>query len=309
MHFKGLDLNLLVALDVLLTERSITRAGERMHLSQSAMSSALGRLREYFGDELLVQTGRTMRPTPLAERLAVGVREVLLQVETTIRTQPDFDPSNSTRHFRLLMSDYVSTVLLARLLPRLQREAPGITLEVLPVSESPVAVLERGEVDFLVLPSQYLRVGPQSQVLLEDVFCCAAWAGNTRIGDSFTLERYLELGHVSLRFGGTVRTPALDEWFLGSLGHQRRIEVVAPDFGSLPRLVVGTQRIATVPRRLLRYYARYLPLREWPLPVAMPPMCEVLAWHGLRDRDPAAVWLREAMTQEMACADDGEEAS
>jgi DNA-binding transcriptional LysR family regulator len=284
MHFKGLDLNLLVALDVLLTERSITRAGERMHLSQSAMSSALGRLREYFGDELLVQTGRTMRPTPLAERLAVGVREVLLQVETTIRTQPDFDPSNSTRHFRLLMSDYVSTVLLARLLPRLQREAPGITLEVLPVSESPVAVLERGEVDFLVLPSQYLRVGPQSQVLLEDVFCCAAWAG-------------------------TVRTPALDEWFLGSLGHQRRIEVVAPDFGSLPRLVVGTQRIATVPRRLLRYYARYLPLREWPLPVAMPPMCEVLAWHGLRDRDPAAVWLREAMTQEMACADDGEEAS
>ena len=299
MHFKGLDLNLLVALDTLLAERSITRAGERMNLSQSAMSSALGRLREYFGDELLVQTGRVMLPTPLAETIAGGVREILLQVEATISARPQFDPSTSVRHYKLLLSDYVATVLMARLLPRLQAEARGVTVEVLPVSETPWEVLERGEVDFLVLPSQYLRLGPLSTVLMEDRFTCAVWAGNPRVADALTLERFLELGHVAVRFGGP-RTPSLDEWFLGSLGHRRRVEVIATDFGSLLRMLVDTQRVATVPRRLLQYYARYLPLREVPLPVDMPPMCEVVAWHALRDRDPGSLWLRRVMVEEMA---------
>src|SRR5215472_18123748 len=112
MHFRQLDLNLLVALDALLMERNITEAGRRLHVTQSAMSGSLGRLREYFGDELLVQIGRKMVPTPLAETLAEPVREILLKVKATVDARPGFDPATSTRRFSLMMSDYVSTVLM-----------------------------------------------------------------------------------------------------------------------------------------------------------------------------------------------------
>jgi len=119
MHYRHLDLNLLVALDALLTERNITEAGKRVFLTQSAMSGALARLREYFGDELLVQMGRRMVPTPLAETLAPQVREILLKIKATVETKPGFDPATSTRKFSLMMSDYCSTVLMTEVLPRL----------------------------------------------------------------------------------------------------------------------------------------------------------------------------------------------
>src|SRR5215468_4155230 len=112
MHFHQLDLNLLVALDALLVERNITEAGKRVHLTQSAMSGALARLRQYFGDELLVQVGRKMVPTPLGESLIEPVREILIKVKTTIETRPGFDPAASTRRFSLMMSDFCATVLM-----------------------------------------------------------------------------------------------------------------------------------------------------------------------------------------------------
>lgn len=299
MRFKGLDLNLLVALDVLLAECSITRASERMNLSQSAMSSALARLRDYFKDDLLIQAGRQMVPTPLAESLVKPVRSVLLMVDTTIRVRPEFDAASSERHFKLLMSDYVATVLFARLLPELQEAAPGITFELIPFMEAHWECLERGEVDFLIMPSHYARDGHPSKVLFDDEFVCVAWSENPLIGDALSVEQYLDLGHVAVRFG-TPRTPSFDEWFMSTLGHRRRVEVVASDFGSMPRLVVGTSRIATVPRRLAGYYAQYMPLRMIPLPVEMPVLREVITWHRYRDPDPGSIWLRRSLARAVA---------
>jgi len=129
MHFNGLDLNLLVALDVLLTERNITLASRRLHLSQSAASGALARLRDYFGDELLTQVGRRMVLTPLGESLAAPVRDILLRVETTVQTRPQFDPASARHHFKLLMSDYVATVLMTRAIGWLGRSLSKQTLE------------------------------------------------------------------------------------------------------------------------------------------------------------------------------------
>ncbi len=126
MHFEQLDLNLLVALDALLTERSITAAGVRVHLTQSAMSGALSRLREFFNDELLTQVGRKMVPTPLGESLAEPVRQILLQVRATINTKPGFDPATSARHFSVMMSDYVDTVLMSEVLRRAEAVAPRV---------------------------------------------------------------------------------------------------------------------------------------------------------------------------------------
>src|SRR5579883_2295229 len=120
MHFRNLDLNLLVALDALLAERNITQAGKRLHLTQSAMSGALARLREYFGDELLAQVGRKMVPTPLGKSLTEPVRNALHNIQATIATKTRFDPATSKRHFKFMMSDYVATVLMSAALPRIE---------------------------------------------------------------------------------------------------------------------------------------------------------------------------------------------
>ena len=114
MHFRGLDLNLLVALDALITEKSISRTGEKIHLSQPGASGALARLRDFFKDDLLVPVGRKMVLTPLAEELAQPVRQLLVQAEAIVHRIPHFSPKTSQRSFRLVMSDYVATVLMSR---------------------------------------------------------------------------------------------------------------------------------------------------------------------------------------------------
>lgn len=294
MHFNRLDLNLLVALDALLAERNITRASERVHLSQSAMSGTLARLREYFGDELLVQVGRRMVPTPLGEYLVEPVREILLKIETTIQARPQFDPATSRRHFKLLMSDYVSTVLMTPALPRLQQLAPHLSFELLPYSDGQWESLERGEIDFLIMPTEYLRDGQPSETLFTDSYTCVAWSENPLVGDSITLDQYLELGHVVVRFGQQ-RLPAYDEWFFSRFGHARRIEIVAASFSSIPQFVVGTTRIATIHRRLARFCAKYLPLKFVAPPIEMPTLTEAIAWHAYRDQDPGTAWVRRTL--------------
>lgn len=294
MNFNRLDLNLLVALDALLTEKNITRASERMHLSQSAMSGALARLREYFKDELLVQVGRRMVATPLGESLATPVREILLKVETTVQTRPEFDPATSDRHFRLLMSDYASTVLMTPALSRLQRLAPRLTFELLPYSEWQWESLERGEVDFLIMPTQYLRSGHPAEIVFEDSYTCVAWSENELVGPTLTLDEYLRLGHVVVRFGQQ-RVPAHDEWFFNRFGHARRIEIVTTSFNSIPQLVVGTTRIATIHKRLAGFYAQYLPLKLVAPPIEIPVLSEAIVWHRYRDLDPGNIWLRQML--------------
>ena len=137
MHFNRLDLNLLVAFDALLEDLNITRAGERLSLSQSAMSGALARLRNYFQDDLLVQVGRKMIPTPLAESLRPRVRSILQDIQATVETRPSFDPATAVRHFRISASDYVVTVLFAPALALMNRFAPGLSFEFIPYVDNP----------------------------------------------------------------------------------------------------------------------------------------------------------------------------
>src|SRR6266700_6150084 len=154
MDFGGLDLNLLVAMDALFAEKSVSRAGERLHLSQSATSGALSRLRDAFHDPLLVQVGRKMTLTPLAEGLVEPVRTFLLQAEAILHNSPAFDPSTSTRKFRLMMSDYVETVLMTELLPRIEKLAPGVTVELISNVEGGSEELDRGEIDLAIIPTK-----------------------------------------------------------------------------------------------------------------------------------------------------------
>ena len=296
MRFNHLDLNLLVALDVLLEEQNITRAAERLHMTQSATSGVLARLRTYFEDELLVQVGRKMQPTPYATELAKPVREVLLTIQSSITAKPVFDPTTSKRHFRLVTSDYLISVLFAQVIQNIHQQAPNITFEMLGPSDNSGELLVRGEVDLMIVPERYIIDGHPSRLLFEEEHVCVVWQGNTQVGDTLSLEQYMEMGHVSVGFGRT-RHMSIEEWFMNQYGFNRRIEVITSDFNTLPQLIVGTQRIATMHQRLANLYAHYLPLRILPPPVKIPVMREFMLWHRSVDGDAMHRWLRERISE------------
>jgi LysR family transcriptional regulator, nod-box dependent transcriptional activator len=296
MDLHLFDLNLLVALDALLTERNVTRAGVRLNLSQSAMSGALARLRHYFHDELLVPVGRQMALTPVAEQLVEPVKDILLRIRGTLGSKPRFEPLTATRHISLAVSDYVADILMADVLRRARREAPQITFELRGVGRRATEDLESGELDFLISPDGYVSPSHPTEILFEDTYTCVAWAGNESIGTSLTLEEYLGAGHVVVNVAAEV-PGNYDEQFLRRSSLKRRVEVSVPTFSLAPHLVVGTGRLATITTRLAVKYADRLPLKLLPIPVAMPPMVEMLQWHRVHDYDPASQWFRRLLKE------------
>jgi LysR family nod box-dependent transcriptional activator len=292
MRFNKLDLNLLVALNALLTERSISRAALRVHLSQPAMSNALARLRSYFEDELLVPSGRQLILTPRAESLVEPVREVLMRIDSTIAARPSFDPASASRAFTLLVSDFTTTVFMPGFVEHLFHEAPGVRLNLRMQSSNPAELLEQGDADLLIIPAQYVSSEHPSLPLFEESYVCVTWTGNQRIGERLSFDNYLACGHVLANFAGTGHAPAFDSWFMERFGITRRVEVTAPTLAALPSLVVGTDRIATVHRRLAERMRHLLPIRIWEPPLEIPKLVQMLQWHKYRNNDMALTWLR-----------------
>lgn len=292
MRFGRLDLNLLVALDALLTERSVSLAADRLCLSQSATSSALGRLRDYFGDELLVVRGRQMVLTARAEELAEPVRAVLEQVRTTIAIAPQFDPATSDRQIRLMASDYSTEVLLSKVLLELEREAPGIRFEIQPMNDFPVDSIERNQIDLLLTIDFAISPDHPSMILFEDDHVVVGWKDNPAMQGQMTRAMYFEMGHVTSRFGKS-RIPAFEDAFMRRQKQGRRVEVVAPTFLSVPGLIIGTNRIATLHRRLAKRMAKTLPIVWCELPFDVPPIREALQWHITNNNDASLRWVIE----------------
>lgn len=302
MRFGRLDLNLLVALDVLLTERSVSIAADKLCLSQSATSSALGRLRDYFGDELLVVKGRNMILTARAEELIEPVRAVLEQIRSTITVAPPFDPATAERQIGIMASDYSTEVLLCDALAMIAKEAPGIRFEIQPMNDDPADTLERGYVDLLLTLDYALPPDHPSQFLFEDDFVVIGWNGNPAMDKPMTRELYFELGHVTARFG-KARVAAFDDWFVRRQKQPRRVEIVAPTFLSIAGLVVNTYRVATVHRRMAETFARHLPLAIRETPFSIPPIREAVQWHISNNNDPALRWVVERLA--LAAKDTG----
>ncbi|ODU67630.1 MAG: transcriptional regulator [Novosphingobium sp. SCN 66-18] len=290
MRFGRLDLNLLVALDVLLTERSVSRAADRLCLSQSATSSALSRLREYFDDELLVVKGRNMILTARAEDLTEPVRAVLEQIRTTVAVAPPFDPATADRLIRIMASDYSTEVLLTRVLAELESEAPHMRFEVQTMDDNPIEAIDRGLVDLLLTIDYAISADHPSQILFEDDYVVVGDCNNPAMSGPMSLEMYCRLGHVSARFG-KARVPAFEDWFMRRRKQQRRVEVVAPSFLSLPGLIVGTNRIATMHRRMAEIFVRSMPLVMREVPFAIPPIREAVQWNIANSSDRALRWV------------------
>jgi LysR family nod box-dependent transcriptional activator len=301
MRFNKLDLNLLVALDALLTEESISRAAEKIHLSQSAMSNALARLREYFDDELLVQVGRKMELTSRAEALKDAVRDILVRVDATVAAQPEFVPSQSNRLFRMLVSDYTMMTLMPHVLEIAYRQAPGMRFDLRPQVSNPQRVLERGEADLLIIPRDFCSTEHPSEMLFEESFCCVLWNESNLASGDMTAERYMASGHVVVHPGDGI---ALEATFVQRLGIIRRVEASTFSFLSPAHLVVGTHRIATMHTRLARQAARSLPITVRTMPVAMPKMEQCVQWHKHRTSDQGITWVRALLEEAVLAMDD-----
>jgi len=292
MRYQRIDLNLLIALDALLAERNVTRAAERMHMTQSAMSGVLARLREYFGDQLLVPVGRSMRLTPRAESLIQPVRDIILKVDSTLGVRPDFNPATAQRHFVVIASDYVSNVLLAEVLRRIATLAPGLTFDIRPSGIGMGLDLDQGRVDFLITPAHLTLPDQPQEVLFEDTYHVIACAQHPDLRDALTLDQYQSLGHVVYQSEQGVN-PWFEQWYANQHGNTRRIEVVTHGFVLMPRFVVGTRRIATVQTRLAIQFEQAMPVRLYPPPMDTPRLTEVLQWHRYRDDDPGVQWVRD----------------
>jgi LysR family nod box-dependent transcriptional activator len=296
MHFKGLDLNLAVALDALLTHRNVTRAGQSLHLSQSAMSGALGRLREHFDDPLLVRVGGEFRLTAIGQTLKDRVGSLMAQMESVFNTRPVFDPTLATRDFLIMSSPYQSIVLLSHVIRKIEKYAPGIHFRIVPFSDAPEKSLEQGSLDLLMIAEEAASDKHPYEVLLSDDFVCVCCASRKDIGDSLTETQFRELGHIVVRYG-SVGSPYRDEAFLRDLGVERRIELVVNSFCELTHHLVESRKIATMPRSLAHEFARSFPLRILPLPTPMPQIRKVMQWHSYKSDDPGLTWLREQIAE------------
>lgn len=290
MRFKGLDLNLLVALDAMLEERNISRAAERLFLTQSAMSNALSRLREHFNDKLLLQSGRSLELTPRAQMLAGAVKDVLMRIDSTITTAPEFIPAESNRTFRLYVSEYTTEVLMPHLLQLCWAESQSIGFELLPQIEDPERMLASGEADLLVFPTPYVDAVNPSEPLYDDDYVCVVWEGNRNIGEALTLEQYLETPHVIVTRPNHQKT-MFEGWFLERYGVARNVGVITSNLAAPCKLVIGTGRIATVHSRIAQRAAETLPIRLLPPPLDIPPIQQAMQWHEYRDNDPGLQWL------------------
>lgn len=295
MRFQRFDLNLLVSLDALLTHRNVTRAAEQLHIGQSAASAALARLREHFDDDLLVRSGREMRLTALGETLVGPVRSTLRQAQSTLEQRPGFDPATSARTFTLLASDYVMRVLMIDVVRKIAELAPDVRFVLTRLRESSADLLDRGQVDLMIVPENFGSTEHPSEELFSDEYVCIGWNKHPVLHQAPSLDDYLDWPHVAVRLRNS-RPYAFEDAILPA--GERRVDVFVEDFINLPALIVGTPRLATVQKRLAEHARESgLDIAIWPLPFQMPPLLEYMRWHKSSEHDPGLEWLRGVLKE------------
>ncbi len=307
LHLSQIDLNLLVGLDTLLRERSVTQAAKRLGLSQSAMSHQLRRLREMFDDPLLVGGRGGMVTTPLAETLEGPVRRALLDLGRAIRGELSFDPVTAERSFTVATKDAVEILGLPPLLKMLAEEAPGIRVRGTPLGPSTLTALQEGDVDLAIGPDLEEKLGMRVPGLRRRVLSRSGWVCVLRRGHpllaraqppvALTLEQFLALRHVHVRPpGGDAESSVIDE-LLAAQGHTRDVVARVSHFISALFAVASSELVATLARSIAQDIAPMLGLQLLEPPLPLPDTALVMTWHERFDEDPANKWLRAAMVR------------
>ena len=297
MNLASVDLNLLVALDALLAERSVTRAARRLGLSQPAASHALGRLRYLLGDPLLVRSGSQMVLTPRAETLVGRVRAALDAAANVLEAPGAFDPARETRPLRLAGTDFTQVGLLPRLSARLAEEAPALDVWVHPNSDEMLSLVAQGEIDIALGPVRGLAVNLEKESLFEERFVCMVREGHPLARGRVTIERFAKARHAMIAPRGTAGG-IVDDLLLRH-GLARRVALRIPHFLVAPHVVAQTDLVLTLPERVARLYEKHLAIRILRLPMEVPGFTVSMVWHVRSQSDPAQVWIRR-MIREVA---------
>ena len=294
MNVQDLDLNLLRVFDAVLREKGVTAAAARLELTQPAVSNALARLRAVFGDALFVRTPSGMEPTPFARGVAEPVRQALALLDTALAHGPGFDPPTATRAFRFYMSDLGQVEFLPPLVERVQRLAPSVRLEAVSFDLEHIADgLGSGALDLAMgfLPA----LGPpiERRALFRDPYVCLMRADHPI--SVLTRKRFMDASHVLVTYrGGGHR---VIEEALERAGVARRIALRVPHFTVVPMVLERTDLILTLPARVGRVYERRGRLKQFPVPISIPPAEVAVHWHERFDADPGNRWLRDQIIE------------
>lgn len=297
MKLSQFDLNLLRALDALLSERHVTRAAARLFVTQQAASSALQRLREHFNDPLLIRHGRNLELSPQGEALVEPVRNALLAAQAALDTRPVFDPLSSTGTIRIAMSDYGVFVAMPLLMRYLAKRAPGMHCQLHPLPQDGFEPLEMGELDLMLSARDLKLYGEhkpseqiKSQKVFSDDFVCVADPNCVDLSNGLSKADYRQARHNTVSLGPGIKT--LVEWGWSSVSLDLNVVAVAPSFSAQIFMLPGTPIIATTQRRLAESLAPRLNLEIVECPLPLPRLYERLMWHTRTDEAPAVKWVR-----------------
>lgn len=296
IDIRAINLNLLPALEALLSTRSVSEAARRLHVTQSAMSHSLAKLRELFADPILVQSGRRMVLTPRAEQLGAMLPSALERLASALAAPEPFDPRTTSRVYRIATLDYFELTAMPDVLAHLRRHAPGVRLELERFSPASLPALAAGEIDLALIggSAQLPRAGLRRVSLYRDPFEVIVRPDHPAVGRRLSLSTYLELGHVLVSVEG--RGEGVVDRELGRIGHARQVALRVPHFVSAPLAVLRSDYICTIASTVARRARELFGVRVVEPPLALPSTEVIAAWSSSRDADPAHAWFRELFT-------------
>ena len=297
-HFNlaGVDLNLLVIFDALMTEQHLTRAALKIGLSQPATSNALARLRKLFKDDLFIKTSRGMTPTPRALALAELIRQALTQIQSVVTSKPEFSPSTSDRIFRIGMDDYTEIVFLSKLLQELKHLAPNVRVQVRSSTwQKAPKLLDADEVDLTLGHFPEFSSWHQRQTFYVESFVCVASAERFKKRKCLTLEEYLSALH--LLVSPKEDMVGMVDDLLAQQDLKRTVAVSVPNFLIVPFVLSSTELIATLPAQIVANLIQTWNLYAYTLPFEMLGFSVDMLWHSKNDHDVGHLWLRKLITQ------------
>lgn len=290
------DLNLLPVFIALMEERNVTRAAERLGITQPALSNTLNRLRETLRDPLFIRERYGMRPTQLAEEIAPVIADTLAKLDDVILGQQAFDPSRAERLFAIAPNDYVEFVLIPPLVARLREIAPGIKLKLMPFGSD---LVETGVTSGTTAMALGRLVEPPDNVVVQQIMsdglACVVRAGHPEIGDRISREQYERLKHVNMVPPGRLRAGLFQP--LERQGLKRDVAVSVTHFLSIPELIAVTDYCTTLPILICRRVAQDGRLKVLPAPVDLGTFPVQMAWHVRYRHDPAHRWLRTLISE------------
>lgn len=302
IHKPPLDLNLLRVFEAVDAQRNVTHAARSLGQSQSSVSHALNRLREFCGDPLFVRTRGGMAPTPFAESLVQPVRDALLVLEARLEQRRAFDPQRAERTFNIALTDIGEALYLPTLMRRLERAASLVRIAVHPVTSEPLRQdMESGRIDLAIGHLPGLKSGFYQQLLYRDVYVCMVRNRHPRVRRRMTLKQFLAESHLLVRPPGTGGTSAIDA-SLARLGHRRRVVLTVPHFHAAQRILAATDLVGVLSRRYVTLDPN-AQLRPLAVPFDVSDIVIRQFWHERAHHEAGNRWLREFVAELFGAAE------